>query len=100
MNVKNEAGIPELFRLDDSLYAIVRFQCGHRITVQRFMVGWPSNSRWSEEQLAKISWSGGNGHQTAEEADEVARWLQWASRVAARMNRPDPDAVPTGDMLL
>jgi len=72
------------------------------ITVHRDKGGpeWSKpKSRWVNAKKAVISWSGGNGSQTSEEAQQFGEFMLWAVRVAQNLNMPNPDKLSDDDIL-
>jgi len=72
------------------------------ITVHRDKGGpeWSKpKSRWVNAKKAVISWSGGNGNQTSEEAQQFGEFMLWAVRVARKFNVLNPDKLSDDDIL-
>ena len=92
---------PEIIRGDHGIHANIYTSGLGIITVHRDKGGpeWSKpKSRWVPGKKAVISWSGGNGNQTIEEAEQFGNFLLWATRVADKFNR-NPDKRTDEDIL-
>ena len=69
------------------------------ITVTRDKGGPWLKPRWVAAKKAVISWSGGNGSQTPEEAQQFGEFMLWAVRVARKLNMPHPDRWTDRDLI-
>lgn len=69
------------------------------ITVTRDKGGPWTKPRWVSAKKAVISWSGGNGSQTPEEAQQFGEFMLWAVRVARKLNMPHPDRWTDRDLI-
>lgn len=69
------------------------------ITVTRDKGGALLKPRWVAKLKAVISWSGGNGSQTPEEAQQFGEFMLWAVRVARKLNLPNPERWTDKDLI-
>lgn len=89
---------PSIFRNHDEIYVLLPTTGHGQITVRR-----PKNDSvkpvWTAQRKAVISWSGGNGSQTIEEAQQFGRCLVWATQIARALNARNPSKLTDDDIL-
>lgn len=87
--------------MSDSIGASIHMGLGH-VSVQRHAIVRINDGKqrllWGKSPV-RISWSGGNGHETVKTTNEFIRALAWATRIAQNLDVRDPMKLSDADIL-
>ena len=102
MKTKTPELVPDVYQKKDEIYVAIRLpkQPCTSITVKRSKTGGVFHPRWSAKAKATVSWSGGNGQQTPEDAELMARAIRWAASIARNLNVRNPSNLTKQDLLM